>query len=243
MEAMEHIGQQRKQVMERLKKIRSKIAVIAGKGGVGKTTVAVNIACLLAETNKVGLLDADIDCPNVNRFLGIEEKFKIFSGRIEPIEKYGMKIASMASLQEAEDQAIIWRGPMISHAILQFLESVEWGNLDYLIIDTPPGTSDGCLTLMQLVNLDGVIVVSTPHSASIVDAKKSINMAKQMNVPILGIVENMSGAMFGSGVEILAQQAEIPFLGSLKLSRELSELTNKGVVPVRANSPIRNAFE
>ncbi len=237
---IERISEQRKQVMEKLSKIRRKIAIMSGKGGVGKTTVAINIATLLAEKRNVGLLDADIDCPNVNKFLGITEKFTVSEGKIGPVEKYGMKIASMASLQDSEDTAIIWRGPMISHAILQFLESVEWGNLDYLIIDTPPGTSDAALTLMQLVQLDGVIIVSTPHPVSLTDAKKAINMAKQMNVPVLGIVENMAGDIFGSGVEKLAESLKIPFLGSIELNKKISKID--GVPAVKSDKNIRKKF-
>lgn len=241
---VERISEQRKQIMERLEKINKRIAVMAGKGGVGKTTVAVNIAGLLAEKNKVGLLDADIDCPNVNKFLGITEKFKIFDRKIYPIEKYGMKIASMASLQESEDTAIIWRGPMISQAILQFLEHVEWGELDYLIIDTPPGTSDAALTLMQLVQLDGAVIVSTPHSAALVDAKKAINMAGHMNTRVLGVVENMSGDIFGRGtVEQLAEQSGVPFLGSIELKKELYELTDKGLLAVKESEELRRVFD
>src|SRR3989338_2890198 len=231
---IDRIGEQRKHVMERLGRIRRRIAVMSGKGGVGKTTVAINIAALLAENNSVGLLDADIDCPNVNKFLGITEKFSVSGGKIKPVEKYGMKIASMASLQDSEDTAIIWRGPMISHAILQFLELVEWGNLDYLIIDTPPGTSDAALTLMQLVQLSGVVIVSTPHPVSLTDANKAINMAKQMNVPVLGIIENMAGGIFGSGV---------PLLGSIKLQKTLSSLTSGGVPAVKDDKNLRKDFE
>lgn len=241
---VERIGEQRKQIMERLRGIKKRIAVVSGKGGVGKTTIAINIAGILAEKRKVGLLDADIDCPNVNKFLGIREKFRIAGGRIYPVEKYGMKIASMASLQEAEDTAIIWRGPMISHAILQFLESVEWGELDYLVIDTAPGTSDAALTLMQLVQLDGVIVVSTPHSVSLLDAKKAVNMARQMATPVIGIVENMSGDIFGKGtVEQLAKETGIAYLGSIGLKKEISELADRGQPLVKESKEMHAVFE
>lgn len=130
---------------------------------------------------------------------------------------------------------------MISHAILQFLESVEWGNLDYLIIDTPPGTSDAALTLMQLVQLDGVIIVSTPHPVSLTDAKKAINMAKQMNVPVLGIIENMAGDIFGLGVEKLAESSDIPFLGTIELNKKISKIDDVPVVKKDKN--LRKDFE
>lgn len=240
---IERIADQRKQVMEKLGSIGKKIAVMSGKGGVGKTTVAVNLAALLAEQGKVGLLDADIDCPNVNRFLGITEKFKSLEGRLYPVEKHGMKIASMASLQEREDTAIIWRGPMISHAILQFLESVEWGKLDYLVIDTPPGTSDAALTVAQMLALDGIVIVTTPHSAALVDAKRTISMARQLNVPVLGVVENMTGSIFGTNAGKMAAENEIPLLGSIELSKELYELTDKGLLAVKESSFIRKKFE
>jgi ATP-binding protein involved in chromosome partitioning len=228
---VERAGEQRKQVMKRLEKVRKRIAVISGKGGVGKTTIAVSLAAHLAENNRVGLLDADIDCPNVNKFLGISEKFKVAEGTIFPIEKHGMKIVSMSSLQEQEDQAIIWRGPMISHAILQFIESVEWGELDYLIIDTPPGTSDAALTLMQLIKLDGVVIVSTPHSASVADARKAANMAGHMGVPVIGMVENMSGDVFGS-VSLkkeISQDADRGELPDEKEIRKVSENIEKSI--------------
>ncbi len=234
-----------KKTWENLSKIRYKVAVMGGKGGVGKTTVAVNIAALLAETHKVGLLDADIDCPNVNRFLGITERFLVKGEKtILPVEKDGLKVVSMASLQEAEDTAIMWRGPLIANTLAQFLENTEWGDIEYLFFDAPPGTSDVSLSLMQNVDISGIIIVSTPQSVSIVDARKTINMANQLKVKILGLVENMSGEIFGSGsVEALAKKVGVPFLGRIELDKKMAQLAEKGLVQSKNDQTFRKDFQ
>ena len=157
--------ERKKKIQENLSKIKYKIAVMSGKGGVGKTTVALNIAAVLSEKFKVGVLDADIDCPNMNRFLGINEHLPMQGEKtIVPIEKFGLKVVSMASLQEAEDTAIMWRGPLIANTLSQFLENTNWGELDFLIFDCPPGTSDVAMSLMQNADLSRIVIVSTRQS-------------------------------------------------------------------------------
>ncbi len=201
-----------------------KIAVMSGKGGVGKTTIAVNLAVALGKEFKVGLLDADIDCPNVNKILGISQRFQIKNNKIIPIEKFGIRVVSFASLQDDETKPIIWRGPLLTKALMQLNAQVDWQDLEYLIIDLPPGTSDLPLTVMQMLKPDVLIIVTTPQSIALTDAKRSINMAFDLGVPIIGIIENMSGEVFGSGkAEKVADEFNIKFLGSLRLRKEIAE--------------------
>lgn len=218
----------RKKISQHLNQIKYRVAVYSGKGGVGKTTVAVNLAVALAQLgHKVGLLDADVDCPNADKLLGITERPTFVDGVLHPPQRAGVKTISMASVQENEDEAIIWRGPMITNALNQFLEMTEWGDLDFLIVDLPPGTSDAPLTIMQTLQLHGFVVVTTPQDLAIMDAKRSINMIKKMNIDILGIVENMSGDIFGKGGgERLAGDFDVPFLGRIELSKEFSDIAD-----------------
>ena len=211
--------QQRRAITENLSRIKRKVAVYSGKGGVGKTTVAVNLAALLADQgNKVGLLDVDIDCPNVTRVLGVTEPPEQVDGKLVPSEAFGVKVVSMAFFQQNEEEAIIWRGPMVHNAINQFLTLTEWGDLDYLVVDLPPGTSDAPLTIMQTLPLEGFVMVTTPQNLATLDAKRSINMVRKLNVTVLGVVENFTGEMFGQGAgEALAGELDIPFLGSFAL--------------------------
>ena len=211
--------EQRRTINTRLNKIKTKIGVYSGKGGVGKTTVAVNLATHLASQGyTVGLLDADIDCPNATKVMGIEEKAKVIDGQIHPVEAHGVRVVSMAFFQERPDEAIIFRGPMIHNAINQFLQMAEWGNIDFLVVDMPPGTSDAPLTIMQMLSMDGFVVVTTPQSLAALDAKRSINMIKKLNVNVLGVVENFTGEIFGSGAgEQLANELDLPFLGTISL--------------------------
>ena len=211
--------EQKRAITRSLGQIRTKIGVYSAKGGVGKTTVAVNLAAYLAQLGySVGLLDADIDTPNAANVLGGNVHPTVREGRITPAEAFGVRIVSMSFFQEKEDEAIIWRGPMIHNAINQFLQMTDWGDLDFLVVDMPPGTSDAPLTVMQVLKMDGFVSVTTPQSLAALDAKRSINMVKKLQVPVLGVVENYTGDIFGSGAgRQLAEDMELHFLGQIAL--------------------------
>ncbi len=199
------------------------IAVGSGKGGVGKTTVAVNLALALQGLGKqVGLLDADVYGPNVPTMLGLDGQPEVGpNNTIVPLNAQGMKVMSMGFLSPG-DKPLIWRGPMLHGVIQQFLRQVVWGSLDYLIIDLPPGTGDVQLSLLQTTPLTGSIVVTTPSEVSLEDARKAVGMFQQLRAPVLGIVENMSGSVFGSGGgKKTAEKMQVPFLGELPLDAEV----------------------
>lgn len=208
------------------------IAVGSGKGGVGKTTVAVNLALSLkALGRRVGLLDADVYGPNVPLMMGTQETPRGVAERIRPVESHGVKLMSMGFLNPG-DKPLVWRGPMLHSVIQQFLRNVEWGELDYLVIDLPPGTGDVALSLIQTAPLSGAVVVTTPSDVSLEDARKAVNMFQQVRVPILGMVENMSYLIApGSGERIdvfghgggkrTAEAMKIAFLGELALDPEV----------------------
>jgi ATP-binding protein involved in chromosome partitioning len=212
--------------------VRHLIAVGSGKGGVGKTTVAVNLSIGLASMGRaVGLLDADVYGPNVPLMMGAREPLKAMGDRIQPIERYGVKLMSMGFVNPG-DKPLVWRGPMLHSAMQQFLRNVDWGELDYLIIDLPPGTGDVALSLVQTAPISGAVVVTTPSDVSLEDARKAVNMFSQVRVPVLGLVENMSYLIApGSGERIdvfghgggkrTADQMGIRFLGELALDPEV----------------------
>lgn len=219
LEQIKRNWQQKRQIGERLGKIKTKIGVYSGKGGVGKTTVAVNLAVTLAQEGaRVGILDVDIDCPNVTNVLAATERPDYVEGQIIPAQQWGVKVVSMAFFQENQEEAIIWRGPMIHNAINQFLQNTEWEELDYLVVDLPPGTSDSPLTVMQSLPMDGFVVVSTPQDLAVLDAKRCINMIRKLNLNVVGVVENYTGEIFGEGGgRALAAEVEAPYLGGMAL--------------------------
>lgn len=212
--------------------VRNLVAVGSGKGGVGKTTVAVNIAIALKQLgHKVGLLDADVYGPNVPLMMGIRDAPQAAGERIQPLEQYGIKLMSMGFLNPG-DKPLVWRGPMLNSVIQQFLRGVDWGELDYLVIDLPPGTGDVQLTLIQTAPVTGAVVVTTPSEVSLEDARKAVLMFKQVRVPVLGIVENMSYMIapqskeridvFGQGGgRRTADAMGVPFLGELPLDPQV----------------------
>lgn len=201
---------------------RNTIAVSSGKGGVGKTTIAVNLAISLAkEGARVGLLDADILGPNVPMMMGVDKMPPPRNRKMVPAENYGVKFISTAFLMRP-DQALIWRGPMLHSAISQLLSDVEWGELDYLIVDMPPGTGDAQLTLAQLLPLSGAVIVTQPMQVAAADALRGLKTFEKLEVPIIGVVENMSGDFFGSGAgEKLAADYDTEYLGSIPLEAEV----------------------
>lgn len=233
--------------------VKNIIAISSGKGGVGKTTVSVNVAVALAQTGaKVGLIDADIYGPNVPTMLGLEEaQVMVRQGQqgevLEPAFNYGVKIVSMGFLIE-KDQPVVWRGPMLNGVIRQFLYQVAWGELDYLIVDMPPGTGDAQLTLTQAVPMAGAVIVTTPQNVALLDSRKGLKMFEQMQVPVLGIVENMSYFIppdqpekqydiFGSGGgEKTSQELGVSLLGCIPLEISLRQGGDKGV-PIVIDAP------
>ena len=246
-----------------LGKVKNIIAVVSGKGGVGKSTVAANLALALSEGGaKVGLMDADIYGPSQHIMFGIRGERPLMKdnggkGMILPIEKFGIKVMSIGLLID-EKQAVVWRGPMVSSAIRQFVSDVDWGELDYLIIDMPPGTGDIHLTIVQSVPVTGVIVVTTPQLVALADAKKGVAMfgQAQLKVPVIGLVENMSYFtpaelpdnkyyIFGkNGGKDLAEEFDIPFLGQIPLVQSIREGGDIGVPIMVSDDKIsRKAFE
>lgn len=225
--------------------IRNLIAISSGKGGVGKSTVAANLAVALAQKGAaVGLMDADITGPNLPMMMGIHRMPPPDGQRLNPAEAYGVKVMSMGFLIDP-DKAMIWRGPMIHAAIRQFFTDVNWGALDYMIIDLPPGTSDAQLTLAQSVPLSGAIIVTQPQEVALGDAMRGLAMFETVNVPILGVVENMSGEFFGEGGgKKLAEARGVPFLGSVPLDSKVRVGGDAGqpIVAVQPDSPAAAAL-
>src|SRR3954470_17455568 len=228
-----------------LEGIQNIVAVSSGKGGVGKTTVAVNLAAALAAAGKrVGLLDTDVYGPNVPLMVGLEGQPQVVDQKILPLEAHGLKVMSMGFLNPG-DKPVVWRGPMLHGVVRQFLTDVIWGELDFLVVDMPPGTGDVQLSLAQLVPVQGAVVVTTPQEVAAADVRKAINMFEQVGVPLLGVVENMSyfvcpncderHEIFGSGAgEALATQFHTELLARIPLGTEVRESGDAGVPVVLA---------
>lgn len=237
--------------------VKYTVAVASGKGGVGKSTVAVNLALALVSLDrKVGLLDADVYGPSVPLMLGVAERPRVTEQqRIMPVERYGLKVISMGFFI-AEDTPVIWRGPMITKMLTEFVKNVEWGELDYLLVDLPPGTGDAQLTMVQQVPLSGGVIVTTPQEVALLDVKRGVTMFEEVHIPVLGVIENMSyhlcshcghrAEIFGyGGGARMAAQFGIPFLGEVPLMRQIREGGDAGTPLVVANPdhPQSRAFQ
>ncbi len=231
-------------ITKRLSTIDHRIAVMSGKGGVGKTTVAVNLSMTLAKEGlSVGLMDVDVHGPNVPKMLGIESSRLGGSeaGGINPVEFFpNFKVVSMAFLLQDRDTPVVWRGPLKHSLIQQFVKDVNWGKLDYLIIDLPPGTGDEPLSVAQVINqMDGSIIVTTPQDVALLDSRKSVTFSRQLQVPVVGIVENMSGLICpycGKEIDLFkvgggkkaALELGVPFLGSIPIDPEIVQDSDRG---------------
>ena len=223
-----------KRIAEKMKKIKHKLVVLSGKGGVGKTTVAVNLAATLAlKGYKVGLLDADIHGPNVPKMLGVQAVKLMVNeeNMIIPVEPIpNLKVISLQMALPQDDVPVIWRGPLKHKAIQQLLDEVAWGDLDFFIVDMPPGTGDEALSIAQLIeDMDGVLIVLTPQEVALLDATKAINFARQLNKNVVGIIENMAGEIFGKGGgEKAAKKYNVPFLGSIPMDANIVKCGDEG---------------
>jgi len=245
-------------VTKTLKKIKNRLLVFSGKGGVGKTTVAVNLALAFAQKGmKVGLMDVDIHGPNVAKMFGVEDKRMIVSpeGIKTVLVDDNLKLVSMSFLLENPNLPVIWRGPMKMKAIQQFIGDVEWGELDWLVIDSPPGTGDEPLSVAQLIPASGAVVVTTPQEVSLMDSRKAVAFARKLNLVVLGIIENMSGMVCPhcgkeidlfkvGGGERAARELGVPFLGRIPLDPQIVTASDEGkpFISTQPDSEASQAF-
>ncbi|MDD9953911.1 MAG: P-loop NTPase [Candidatus Woesearchaeota archaeon] len=224
------MDQKRKQEMA-LDTVKKVIGIHSGKGGVGKTFLTVNLAYALAEKgHDVAILDADVDCPNVPKFLGITSSlFVDKEKKFVPVNHNGVKIVSMGLTKEDEAEPILIRGPAKHRVAIDFLANTAWGAVDYLLVDLPPGTSDVPMSLLEFGNVDGILYITTPQKDALMDTRKSIRLGKTFAIPMLGIVENMSGSVFGKDKALeLSKEFGIPYLGSIPLSEKIVAANDRG---------------
>jgi len=261
-ERMKEIKEQEKRIKIRMAKIKHKLAILSGKGGVGKSTITANLAIALARKgHKVGVLDIDIHGPSIPKILGIRGQ-ELTTGRLEGLGIFpakgplDIKVISMDFLLPSDETPVIWRGPMKMGAIRQFLADVAWGNLDFLLVDIPPGTGDEPLSLMQLLpGIDGIIIVTAPSEVSQIVVKRAVGFTRELHVPVLGIVENMSGFVcpkcgtevdiFGSGGgQKIAEELGVPFLERIPIDSKICEDSDRGTpfIIERAETPAAKAF-
>lgn len=241
---------------DRMTRIKHKIIIGSGKGGVGKSTVTVNLAAALQSRGySVGILDADITGPDIPKLLGIEDQKMMASPEgLVPADASGIKAVSMALLLKSRDSPVVWRGPMKMAALKQFVSDVCWGELDFLLVDLPPGTSDEPISIAQLITgLDGAVIVTTPQEVALLDSRKAVNMFLMMQVPVLGIIENMSGLVCphcGGSIEVFktgggesaAKELDVPFLGAIPLDAEIGRLSDMGQAFARKETLAAKAF-
>lgn len=248
-----HAPQKKEDEAPLLPGVKNVIAIASGKGGVGKSTVAVNMAMALSESGaRVGLLDADIYGPSIPMMMGVNTRPEVKNNRLQPVQQYGVRLMSLGFLV-ADDAPVIWRGPLVAGTIRQLLAEVEWGELDYLLVDLPPGTGDAQLTLAQSVPLTGVVIVMTAQDVAQRIASKALLMFQKMNVPVLGVVENMSSficphcgketGIFGhqGNGEAAAKRLGVPFLGSVPLEPDIVEEGDQGTPSIVAQGDSRQA--
>jgi len=252
-------GLEQNEIDKCLNKIKNKIFVFSGKGGVGKSTVAVNMAASLAKDNyRVGLLDIDIHGPSIPKLLNIEKhSISTINGAMQPIQiSENLKVISIGFLLEDSSTAIIWRGPRKIGLIKQFLKDVNWGELDYLIVDSPPGTGDEPLTICQLIpNANGAVIVTTPQDLAIIDVQKAVTFCNQLNIKVIGVIENMSGFMCphcGNEIDIfksgggakMAQNMSVPFLGKIPINADIVTSCDEGSpVVYKSDSMLAKTFK
>lgn len=234
------ITQEKKRLYESIKHIPQRVGIHAGKGGVGKTFLSTQLALLLTQQGKkVGLLDADVDCPNVPSAYNLQEDMLIGDdNKLQPVIYKGVRIASTGFMQQA-DESLIIRGPIKHRLLTDFIEKTAWGELDVLLFDFPPGTSDVPLSAMQVANLTGLIIITTPQKEALQDARRAVHMARKIGTPILGLVENMAGPIFGENtVTNLAKELDLEILAKIPLSQKTREQAEKGELAISKDTKI-----